>query len=240
MKNKKSRIVFLLIILTVLPSFGQEVLLDETPDTSNQKESWGPNRDNYIQFITYRGQFLPIGIGMLNTETIQNQSAGIQLQYKRKIDNLFSGLIELTYNSDQFGLNCDNPSQINGATNYFKEQLRMYSAGINTLFRININKRRGNHLGKYMEFGLFAEYLIASNHIGYIEGIDETDKFNRVKITESGLTYTKPLQYGFLIRIGADKYGFFYKNRQTQWINDRIINGYLPSHQLGISYSFTD
>ncbi|MEA1877557.1 MAG: hypothetical protein U9N86_11900 [Bacteroidota bacterium] len=240
MNSKTSGIIFLVITLTVFPAFGQEVLIEETPDISIQQESWGPNRDNYIQFIMYRGQYIPVGGLMLDTKTIQNQSGGIQLQYKRKLNNLFSFLIEAVYNADQFGFSCDKPSQLNGATNYDKELLKMHSAGLNVLLRINFDKKRGNHLGKYLELGLFANYLITSNHIAYYEGTEGVDKFNKVRVTESGLNYINPFQYGILMRIGSDKYGLFYRSRYTDWITDPTINSYLPKHQLGLSYSLTD
>ncbi|MCK5821694.1 MAG: hypothetical protein KAH17_07405 [Bacteroidales bacterium] len=240
MKLKIISIIFFVANLTVFPVSGQEVLIDEAPETSTDQGSWGPNRNNYIQLTFYRGQYLPIGGVMLETKTIQNLSTGVQLQYKRKINNTFSGIVEAVYNSDQFGLNCDKPSQINGATSYYKEQLIMHSAGINTLFRVNIDKKRGNHLGQYLEVGLFVDYLFISNHIGFSDGSASSGKFKKVKVTESGLNYINPLQYGYMIRIGMDKYGLFYKNRFTYWINDPTINGFLPSHQLGIVYSFTD
>lgn len=240
MNSKTSSIIFLVIALTVIPGFGQEVLLEETPNISPQQESWGPNRDNYIQFIMYRGQYLPVGGVMLDTKISQNQSGGVRLQYKRKLNNLFSGLFEAVYNADQFGFSCDKPSQLNGATNYNKELLKMHSAGINVLFRINFDKKRGNHLGSFLELGLFADYLITSKHIGYYVGTEGIDKFNKVKVTESGLNYINPFQYGILLRIGSDKYGLFYRSRYTDWITDPTINGYLPKHQLGLSYSLTD
>jgi len=240
MNSKTSSLIFFVIILTVFPVFGQEVILDEEPETYNLQQSWGPNRTNYFQFIVFRGQYLQIGSSMLETETIQNKSLGGQLQYKRKINNLFSGVVEAVYNFDQFGFDCDKPSQLNGASNYDKEHLKMHSTGINGLFRINIDKRRGNYLGKFLELGLFADYLITSEHIGYYKAKEGVDKFKKVTYTESGLNYINPLQYGILIRLGLNKYGIFYRNRYTYWISDFTINGFLPKHQLGISYSFTD
>ncbi len=240
MKSKIVSILFLVLTLNAITAFGQAVLLEEKPETNMEKKNWGPNRNNYIQFIIYRGQYLPIGGVMLNTNTIQNQSSGVLLQYKRKLNNVFSGIAEAVFNTDQFGLSCDEPSQINGASNYYKEFLTMNSAGINGLVRINFDKRRGNHLGKFIEFGLFADYLIKSTHKGYYKGKTGVSKYKKVTVTESGLEYIVPFHYGFLIRLGVDKYGFYYRNRYTNWILDPTIRGFLPTHQLGLSYCFTD
>lgn len=230
-------ILLLLIITSFIPGIAQKILLEESPGVTNTKDNWGPNRKHYIQTTAYNLQFLPIGEDLIDLRIAQNQAWGIMVQYKRRLNSVFSLVAAAVYNTDRFSFKTDQASIINMNEEYNKEFLKMQTLGYNERIRLNLNKRRGNHLGKYIDLGFFSEYLIMSRHIGHIPANKSVDGFKNTKIIESGLDYLNPFQYGVIVQFGIDNLGIYYKGKLSKWIADNTIAGNLPVHQIGLNYA---
>lgn len=240
MTSKRINIVIIAVLLASAQCLAQKVLIEEQPDINKTATNWGPNRKHFIQTTAYTGIFLPVGENLLNLKTAQSQSWGITIQYKRRFSQVFSLVAGATYNSDRFSFDTNQASFINSSQEYSKEYLKLQTVGYNERIRLNLNRRRGNHLGKYIDIGFFSEFLVASKHIGIIPGDENIDNFKSVKTTESGLNYLQPFHYGIIVQFGINNISLYYKGKLTEWFSDTTIAGILPAHQIGINYAIVN
>lgn len=195
--------ILLIILFASQIVFAQTTVLSEPGDVGFDKENFGPNRTWHMAFRFSYGQTvsdinLPEGF---NYSWFRSSFIGTGFDYKIRILRRFSfvGFSDYTL-STIAGNNEDTESNL-------RYRVNTISLGVGP--RINFGKT-GNTLGKYLEAGVFAGFIINANSRlkGEIDG-------ELTSITQHNTSIIDQVPYGFYGRLGLNGFSFFYQYRIT-------------------------
>lgn len=216
-------------------SLAQTEIISESAPYQKAQESFGPNRLNHVMLLLAVSQYLPLGEFSDEVNLSQSRSWTLGAVYKRKTSKNSALLLGIGTVSQRFGFTTDQPSILFATGEYEKELLKVQFLQTDVGFRLNFDRRRGNHLGHYFDFGFSSLLKINSRHIVYSRGDEPLEPFRKSKFIESGLTYLNPIHYGAFLRFGINRICLEYRYQASPLLDKQLIGGSLPSHQIGIS-----
>ena len=207
----KKLIILSCCLLGLMPvAFGQDVLLEQDVNKDTIPQTHGPNLKHYSQFY--------IGYGFIAGET-GGPGADIKYgasdqgmfgyRYKRRISNFYAIGYELNYNVLSFHLDDAKGKVFPTPTVYDKEKLVLHNLGLGLYNRFNFG-RRGNHLGKYLDLGVYGDWSFDSKYIAKYEQ-DSVNALGgkQVKMVVKDLDYLNKIHYGVTARFGINRFMLF-------------------------------
>jgi hypothetical protein len=206
----KQILTILLILLIWLPIHSQKVLLGKKVPETFEPGLWGPNLRHYGHLFGS----MSILSGKSKDESLMNpvlsHALDIGYRYKFKIFNYYALGADITASAYSYRLIAGNP--VPGVVDKLmeKEKFRFTTTGISFFQRINFD-RRGNFIGKYLDLGVFANYIFYSKHI--YTYIPEDELVGKIKVTEKHLTYLNDGFYGVFGRLGTNNLALIFKYR---------------------------
>lgn len=219
-------IITYLIVLSST-SISQEILLHKKTAETLSESDFGPNKKNYIHSFIRLGFYQNNnGVKTCVTDGRNSFSMGYGIRYKRKLSTVLSFGYDLGYEFNQYRFKRDVSSlfsQLNGVLT--PDSLKVDKLNYSTLdlapyFRINLGKR-GDHLGKYLDFSVYGALMLSSKHVLKWDH-PNSDLIKKSTYKSRRLRYTNKLFYGFEFRYGNAFYNIFLRYRRVNIFNTRL------------------
>jgi len=200
------RILFISLLLSV-PLYGQKILMDKDVSKAYQNIQ-GPNTKSFKQ--------LYIGYGMIIDNSPELQISNIKsgcfstgFRHKFKLLSFYSFGYEIGYNALHFNIKQTEDKMIPNNALHDKEKLRFHNGNFLLFNRLNIGKR-GNVIGKFIDFGGYVNYVFSASHytkdkIQENQSSTEPDVHAEVRVVKNTrLDYIRPFGYGLFGRAGIN------------------------------------
>jgi len=123
------------------------------------------------------------------------------------------------------------------------EKIRFSNAGAEVYFRISPNKRLGNFVGNFIDFGAYLNYMFQAKHIYYEKAANQSLYYaGKAKIILRNLSYVTPYNYGVKLRIGRNRISFNATYRVSDFIKKDFkqneLNFEPPRLSVGLQLGF--
>jgi len=198
---------FLFLVLGFLPkTFAQDVILEQKPDP-NAIGNFGANKAWFAQ--------VTLGVGTLVGGTNSNalsyndwrsNDIRVGVKLKRKINGLLSVWLEPEYHYAAYNINqsgakiTDTLFWNNADTKHEKERFATEGVLVNGFLRFNLDYKRGNFLGYYLDLGAGSDIIIDREYLA----LDKKGDGSEVKTSISNIPYMNSIGYNAFARIGIN------------------------------------
>ena len=223
------------MLIFSMAGFCQDTLLYKKTVETLSEGDFGPNKKNYIHTFFKVGFYQ--NTDALNTCLIQGGnsfSLGYGVRFKRKLSSKLAFGYDLGYDFNQYRFKRDLSSlysQLNGfltADSLKTDKLTFGILELAPYFRINFGKR-GDHLGKYLDFVFYGALMISSKHVLKWDH-PNSSIIKKSTYKSRRLGYTNKLFYGIEMRYGNAFYNLFMRYRCVHIFNSKLNdNPYQPS-----------
>jgi hypothetical protein len=229
--------MFVMSLLLSTSLWGQKILMDK--DVSKAyKNIEGPNTKSFKQLV--------IGTGLIVGDTpelkINNLRSGYfyaGFRQKFKVLSFYSAGYEIGYNALHFNIKQTEDKMIPNSILHDKEKLRFHDCHLLLFNRLNFGKR-GNVIGRFIDFGGYVDYIFSSSH--YTKDKTEesalspgADVYADVTVVKhSKLDYVQPFGYGVLARAGINWFAVKVTYRLSEFFREKYDWPELPRLYLGI------
>ena len=203
---KKSALFFLLFT-SVLPALkAQEVVLEQKPDQFAHS-NFGANKAWFAQLSIGFGTLVGKGDNELSINDWRSNDLTIGIKMKRKINGLLSVWLEPGYHYAAYNINQTDHKitdslfwQSPGPLKHVKERFATEGILVNAFLRINIDPKRGNYLGNYLDLGAGSEIIIDREYLA----IDQNSDGSVKRTSFSNIPYMNSFGYNVFARIGLN------------------------------------
>lgn len=234
----KNHYILTILLLSVINihSFSQhKVLMEEDVDLTDVISKNGPNERHFFRTRIFYGLGINPEGETLPVKTISSGEFEVFLRYKLKICSILSTGLSAGYISQRFPIRSDQKSFPDQVI-YDRQVFQVHSFKPSIFLRFNIDPRRGNYLGKFIEGGVFGTWSFNQKRI-MVTRYDESSESDIKKSREvqSGLDYIRKTQYGTYVSIGFANYELSYRYRISRFIDEEVYNYDFPANSLGLS-----
>ena len=205
-KKKSSLFFFLFLALALRSASAQDVILEQKPDPMSSS-NFGANKDWFAQVTLGVGTLVGgTNSNVLSYNDWRSNDLRIGIKLKRKINGLLSVWLEpeyhyAAYNINQTGAkNTDTLFWNNAPTKHEKERFATEGVLVNGFLRFNLDYKRGNFLGYYLDLGAGADVIIDREYLA----IDKKTDGSEVKTSISNIPYMNSIGYNAFARIGIN------------------------------------
>lgn len=222
----------LIALCVVLPGRmeAQRVLLFENIDTTYEIPRFGPNRLWYTYPIVKFGVFTP-PYEKGGVTNFWSTALSYEIRTKLKLLKWNALVFDVGYRCDRFIISQSDTSYLPTYSGRHKrERLSTQNATITVCDRINFG-RRGNIQGIYLDFGVYADYVMRSAHVAVDEYYDSNSPVaghGKVRMKTTRLQFINKLNYGFTARFGWEWGSAFVMYRMTDLIEDNLPDSDYP------------
>jgi hypothetical protein len=222
----KKSIAFLLLFLGCLPSASaQKVLLEQNVSEDTIKQNFGPNLKYFGHF--YGGFGMIAGLAGTGSEIdyLKSHEFVMGYRFKYKLSRFYALGFETGLTLQSVFLKQEAGKTLPTSNLYEKEKLKFTNLGLGIYNRFNWGKR-GNYIGNFIDLGVYGNLMPFKAHIYEADQIfgmaGPLDGIKKIKVRETGLKYISDTNYGFLTRIGFNRYVFY----GTYRISDLFEKGF--------------
>ena len=245
---KKSFILYACLFLAVPVSiFAQNTLMEvniEDQETHTMDKNFGPNRKHYV--TPYMAFAIPHDLNIdddfQHVIPIQSWRSGnldLGLNYKYRLNQFFAIGSDLSFSFSSVQIT--ELGSLNGIPqtefNFNREFIGILQLGAAPYFRINLNKRRGDHLGKYIDFGVFGNWNFSENHqFNNATGVFQPTIQN-LNIRDANLI--QPFDWGLNLKVGFNRFLIFSEYRMSNILNTANTTDagiLLPRFRTGVRF----
>ena len=222
--------VFIGILLCCFSTalFSQDVLFSQKVKDSYEDKIFGKNQKHYVHSF-FSLSFVPfVEENNIKIKFPFSCDAEFGIRYKRKINRMLDFGFDFGCSMLQYRIAQDAGKNVTDTHLYDKERLIVSSLPFRVFLRINMEKRRGDYIGKFMDLGggvnwnfNFTQYTL----------IKSDDKRTRSKIT--GWDQFNPLTYNAFIRFGKNYFAVRADYRLASLMKDSAAPD-LPPLLIGI------
>lgn len=213
------------------------LLLKREVDTSGTISKFGPNRLFYASFNSHLG--LMPGPQVYGAQTNWwSTSLSYGLRMKLKLFYWNALVMDINYRYDRYSIRQNTPKLAPLITTpHTRERISLHNFSVSFCDRVNF-KRRGDVLGNWIDFGVYADNVFRSTNVFVDSHYDSNSpsgyRFKtKTKITK--LPYIETINYGLTVRIGGEKQYLFVQYRMNDLFNyDSPNNRDLPKMIIGI------
>ena len=220
---------FCLLLLTscFLFLFGnaQEVLLHEEVTADTITPTFGPNYRNFLH------SFMGYGATFGGTEgpgtAIRYGNSGnflFGLRYKYRVSNFFSWGTDAYYSGLFYAIKQDSSKVFPDTLINDKERLTFHNLSIAPYLRFNLEKKRGNRVGNFIDIGAYGEWTFRLSQFTR----NKLPDGRVVRATATGLDYYHALNYGAMARLGFNRWIFFASWRFSDLFKTSKTHPFLP------------
>ena len=239
----KKIIILLCLALFLTNLNAQRVLMEEDVTTYDEKnKKWGENLRHFAHFYADYSFYTPNPFeDQLEIKYGSSNSISFGYRYKLKLTNWLAIGADIKYNSMSFNLkNTFVPFNLadEEIIVHDKDKLKLNSAGTEAYIRLNFG-RRGNMIGKFIDFGGYINGIYSTKHIYYNSFNDgNIYKAKKQKTTNSKLQYIEPYFYGAKVRLGINQFVLSFDYRLsalfTEGFTQETLHDALPKFTVGL------
>lgn len=221
----------LFAILPLVTLNAQEIVMDETVNDEVFSRTFGPNGQHY--FHRYFAWSVPVS--RLSEQAVKPFSSAqfdFGMLYKYRLNKFLSagGDFRAEFVSYRLkNMNTLQPYLL--LPEWEKEMVTQINTTLAGYGRVNFGKR-GNHLGKYLDLGMFGGYSLFNSHVFRGEDIvTETD----VNAQRNYVPYMRRWAWGFQAGFGVNILKINARYRMSDYlIKGKVNGGDLPKLMIGL------
>jgi len=201
------KISILILTFITTNTYGQDILLEEDVNADTTESVKGPNKKKFSH--VYYGLAFAAGPDSAGSRINYGKSFEfiIGRRVKWRINNFYALGMDFAYHLNSYSLKQGEGKLLPNDSIHDKERLKLHNLSLGFYNRINFNKRRGNHIGNYLDFGVrldvpFAKSIVTEDELklaGYNNG-------RKIKTKTRDLRFIEDYYYSGYIRIGFNKY----------------------------------
>ncbi len=150
-------------------------------------------------------------------------------RYKLRIARHFSIGLNGAYTVYSYKLRQNDNKSLPDTLSHKAERFLFSNFGIGFYNRVNLG-RTGNHIGTFIDVGLYADWIARVTHFTTDDFPDGT----RVRSHRTGMKYTRDLQYGLMGNFGITRYIFTIKYRLSDLFTPSSVLPELPRWTFGL------
>lgn len=218
-------LVLLTFSFSLTPVSAQEILLENETEGLYDVPKTGKNRRFYNHFYGSYGAFI-------QTETTEGLKTNPWLSYqftigsrqKFKLSGFYAMGLDFAISWNRYRIVQDENNVFPDALNHKKEVFGQNGLSVEYFNRFNFDYKRGDHIGKYLDLGVWGSWVFMSKQVVWDEYDGLVAGASRSKTIYRGLDYDKPFQWGLKARLGFDKLVFFAAYRMSSLFTDRFDN----------------
>ena len=199
-------IVLLVFIFLLSKSYSQTILMEEDVNTDSIQSMWGKNLTHYGHFYMSCGFVSSLSDEGASIIYGASGTYAVGYRYKLKASNYYAIGVDVNISSLNYRLKQEDDKILPNDIEHDKENIQFSRLKTEIYQRISFD-RRGNHIGKYMDIGVFGSYIFSTKHF-YKDEV-ENENFSTREVTEKGLEYFENISYGITTRFGIDKWVIF-------------------------------
>lgn len=219
-----------LLFFIAFQCFAQEILLKQKVNRDFIKPKFGPNLMNYVHAFSAAGVIAGQTEKNGDIDFLHSGARAIGARYKFKVTNHYAIGADVYVSQQEFGIKQYEYKLLPDKYMHKSQNLKFYSLGLAVYNRINIDRYRGNYIGKYIDLGV--DYLY---NFGMYEFTQDKLEGKSVKKTKrSGLSYYNPSNIFFTVRAGMNRYSIFVKYRYDNLFKSSAYFPELPRFIAGI------
>ena len=197
----------------------------------------GPNTKSFKQL------FIGTGLVINNSQdieinTLRSGYFAVGFRQKFKLLSFYSIGYEAGYNAWHFNIKQSEDKMIPNMDLHDKEKLRFHSGNILLFNRLNIGKR-GNVIGRFIDFGGYMNYIFSTSHYTKDRIQDnippsDQDVHAEIRIVKNtGLDYVQSFGYGLFGRAGINWFALKVTYRMSDLFKGKYDWPELPRIYIG-------
>ncbi len=220
-------------------AFAQQVLLHEDVRADTVKMKFGPNRTHYVN-VFFGSGFTEGKPDTAGADIVPWSSGFVTLgaRYKLKLSRMIAIGSELYYQRNYFHLKQEQGKAVPDTMQHNKEKLIFNNACTSFYLRLNLDKRRGDRFGTYIDLGAYGSLVVLSVHKTH----DEFDSNNSSKasadVREYHLNYTQTFEDGFFFKFGRESLALVACYRMSDLFRKDRHYPELPRVLVGLELNF--
>jgi hypothetical protein len=156
------------------------------------------------------------------------------VRYKYRVSNFFSWGAEAYYRSLFYPIKQDSLKTFPDTLLNEKERLTFHSLSAGLFLRFNLEKKRGNRVGNFIDLGGYGEWTFRLTHFTR----NKLPDGSTVRANRTGLDYYNALNYGALARLGFNRWIFFASWRFSDLFKYSKNLPELPRLTVGVQVGF--
>lgn len=225
----------------------QKVLLYQDVAQDTVKQTFGPNLKYFGHF--YGGFGMMAGPAETGSEIdyLKSHEFLMGYRFKYKVGKVYGLGFDATVTFQSVFLKQEEGKTLPTPDLYEEEKLKFTNVGLGFYNRFNFGKR-GNYVGNFLDLGVYGNLMPFKTHIyedDHLFGlVGPLDGVKKVKVRETGLKYLSDTNYGFLARIGFNRYVLYGNYRLSDLFNsgygvartDGVIKRYGELPRLSVGF----
>jgi hypothetical protein len=223
------KIATLILFLISISAFSQVVVLEQNVKDDTIRPTHGPNLKHFFQ------GYIGLGFPLYTSEDVNYTKFGSStavdfgMRYKRKLAEYFAVGGDLGLNLTAYKIKQDHGKTVPDTMINDKEKFQINLLRSSVYARFNVG-RRGNHIGNYLDLGLYGGWNCVKKH----QTINENQDQEKVKVTTSQLKYIENFSYGLISRIGINRWTITANYRLNNTFEASVALPELPHLTIGL------
>jgi len=229
---KKPNILFFALILTFSissKSFSQNIVYYEQATINTEKPKKCPNCSQFGHFYTSWGLSVPSSSEHAQINTLQSSFFSSGYRHMFRINQFFSTGFTFDVNRNLYGILQKDGKNIHDSILHKKETIMINHTDASWFLRIQFQKRRGMHIGNFIDLGGFAGYNFS--RLRFTENINTFGIKQRTWY--KNVPYINEFQYGLYARFGINRYVLVAKYRLSDVFDTTTGFSQLPPLSIG-------
>lgn len=213
-------LVFILLLSSGMAS-AQQLIMEETVDSLPGNSQFGENKRHFIEKRLFYGFLNKWEDNSNPVKFLGSGEFEALVRYKLKISPILSTGMSAAFLNQVYISNHTNiPDSLSNDRDVFK--INSIKSAI--FIRLNIDPKRGNYLGKYIETGLYGSWSYSLKK-EITNNYNESDELGIRKSKEilSGLNFLNRFQYGTFVSLGFGNYEISYRHRMSWILNENAF-----------------
>ena len=214
----------------------QTVLLERHTDRDTVQPTFGPNLKHYVHF--YLGMGFIVGPSDADMPIKYGNSLELNAgwRYKYRLNQRFAVGADLGIRWQWFTLKQDSAKILPTPQHFKRETFTPGFVDLNPFVRINVDKLRGNSLGKYLDLGVGVSLTLQKRYVQ----VDNEPHSVRVNTTRTKLDWFAPFQSVAFARFGFNWLIIYANYRLTPFFREDKMKSYfggaaqLPALSVGL------
>lgn len=228
---KKYTILFILSTFAFLGSstFSQNIVYYEQATIVSEKPKKCPNCAMFGHFYSSWGIAIPGNNTNAAIKPLQSSNFSVGYRQIFRINQYIATGFTADINRNYFGIVQKNGKNVHDSILHRKESFQISHADASWFVRIQFQKRRGMHIGNFIDLGGFAGYNLTKTR--FTENIDPFGIKQRT--WQRNILYINDFQYGLNARISINRYVVVAKYRLSEIFDTNTGFSQLPPLSIG-------
>ncbi len=232
---KQISLLLLFSCFLLLQVKAQEVLLHEEVTADTITPTMGPNYKHFLH------SFIGYGAILGGTEggqtAIRYGNSGdvlLGLRYKYRVSNFFSFGTDGYYHAAVYSISQKAGKTFPDTILNDKERLTFHNLSIAPYLRFNLERKRGNRVGNFIDIGAYGEWTLRLTQFTK----NKLPDGRIVRTNTNGLDYFNSFNYGAMARLGFNRWIFFASWRFSNLFKASKNLPELPRLTVGVQVGF--